>query len=116
MRLPVDHRTEGTTLVVTPHGELDIATYVDLRDAVDAVQKDSPDADGLVIDLSATTFMDSSALGLLIGLHRRAAQVGTRFGLVGVTNPTVLRLLDVTKLDEVFEIYTSMDDWGAGTP
>ena len=55
------------------------------------------------IDLSRTTFMDCTGLGVLIALRNlaRARKGGVR--LVNPT-PTVQRLLDVVRAGEIFEI------------
>jgi anti-anti-sigma factor len=83
-RLEVDERSDGAALpepfrvevrparrrvFVEPHGELDVATTDQLRAAVDDLALRGFEA--IVIDLRATTFLDSSGLHLLFAETRR---------------------------------------------
>jgi anti-sigma B factor antagonist len=57
----------------------------------------------LIADLAAVTFMDSTAIGALVQLHNAANEDGKRLVLVSVA-PRVLRVLEITGLDTVFDI------------
>jgi len=60
----------GDAYLVLLSGEIDAFTAPSLRDDFHAVvAKD--DASVVIVDLSAVTFLDSSALGALVGLFRR---------------------------------------------
>ncbi len=54
------------------------------------------------IDLSQTTFLDSSGLGALVALHKTAASRQGRLRLLDPT-PAVRQILELTQLDRVFE-------------
>jgi anti-sigma B factor antagonist len=60
----------------------------------------------LVVDLSAVSFIDSTALGVLIGGVRRANAAGGAMALV-VTSRPVERVLAITGLDRVFTIHAT---------
>ena len=110
MELEIDHRSEGDHDILTPHGELDLATYTQLRERVnDLLSQGRVD---LVMDLSATDFLDSTALGALIGGRRRAYAAGGSFAVV-CDRPQLRRLFELTKLDLVFTVFTSLDEWRA---
>lgn len=55
------------------------------------------------VDLSRTTFVDSSGLGALISLHK---SVSARGGALRIVNPApnVQQILELTRLHRVFEI------------
>jgi anti-sigma B factor antagonist len=55
------------------------------------------------IDLSQTTFVDSSGLGALVALHKEAAR---RQGSLRLVNPrpSVQQILELTRLDGIIEI------------
>ena len=55
------------------------------------------------LDLSTTRFVDSSGLGVLIGLHKSMA---ARQGTIRILNPTgtVQQVLELTRLHRLFEI------------
>jgi anti-anti-sigma factor len=84
-RSPVVFRIDeekGTAagVVLAPHGELDLRVAPELRDRISTVIEDG--ADTVVIDLSAVTFIDSMALGVLVGAARRLEPRGGRLRLV----------------------------------
>ena len=63
----------------------------------------------LVVDLTSTTFIDSSSLGVLIGAHRRLKQ---RDGSLVVVcdNEAIVKTFKITGLDGVFTLVPSLDD------
>jgi anti-sigma B factor antagonist len=87
-------------------GELDIATTPELSRMLDRLRAHGHP---VVLDLAAVTFMDSTGLGVLIGALRRINERGGRMALVCADGP-VLRVLELTRLTEVFSIFDSVDD------
>lgn len=67
---------------------------------------------GLVVDLSDTTFVDSSTVGALLGAQARARARKVRFELVlPADGPEhVWRLLRTTGLHEVFSLHETRAD------
>ena len=89
----VEVRRDGSTVVIAPSGELDLATVGQLRAAFGK-------ADGcgaLVIDLRGLSFMDSAGLSLVVEQHRRAADAGVDFRVVRGA-PEIQRLFELTGL------------------
>jgi anti-sigma B factor antagonist len=86
---------------VQVRGELLQETATGFTDAV-AHLADDPDVREVVVDLAATTFMDSTGLGTLVSLRNRVLVRGARFAL---TRPDdrVFRLFELTRLDSVFD-------------
>lgn len=92
--------------VVTVAGEIDAHTAPELRTyLLDVV---TAGASGLVLDLTGVTFLDSTALGVLIGTHRRVRALDGYLDLV-TDHSLVLKVLRITALDRVFTIYPSLD-------
>lgn len=91
------------TWILSVAGEVDVATSPELRDQLHRLIDQG--ATGIVIDLSATTFMDSSGLGVLVGLLRRSKEEGRDDALVleGLQDP-VRKVFDITGLSQVFTI------------
>jgi anti-sigma B factor antagonist len=54
------------------------------------------------VDLSDVSFMDSSALGVLVAARRRARRAGIDL-VLHAPRPNVWRVLTVTGMDKVFE-------------
>jgi anti-sigma B factor antagonist len=64
---------------------------------------------GIVLDLTAVEFIDSTGLSVLLNGLRRVTRVrGTM--VLACANPTVLRLFEITKLDSTFEILADCDE------
>jgi anti-sigma B factor antagonist len=57
----------------------------------------------VVLDLTRVDFIDSTGLSVLLNGLRRLTRLGGRMALV-CSNPTVLRLFVITRLDSTFRI------------
>ncbi len=94
------------TSVISIEGELDLATAPRLKwmliDALDAGHEE------LVVDLSLTTFMDSTALGVLVGVNR-SLDVDARMAIV-CARPNVLKIFELSGLDGTFPIFSTLDE------
>ncbi len=90
MPAPLEIVIEGTAEnpVLVLKGEIDVASVVGLRTAVDELPRP---ASRLAIDLGGVAFMDSTGLGWLAGLARGGCDVTLR----AVPDP-IRKLLDVT--------------------
>ena len=97
----------GDVPVVTVSGEIDVATAPQLRQHLEA----SPVAEAptVVVDLTGVSFLDSTALGVLVGAHRRRGEVGGDLRLV-VTEPRILKVFEITDLIRVFRIVGTVDE------
>jgi len=94
----------GTVVAVA--GELDIATAPALQRAFTSSAVTG--SDGVLVDLSDVTFMDSTGLALLITLDQKLRDRGGRLAIS--CPPGAARLLfDVTGVDERFQLYASRD-------
>jgi anti-anti-sigma factor len=85
-----------------PVGEIDIARVQELQSSWLA-QLDQHEPDCLIIDLSAVTFLDSSGISLILGMHKRQAKAGGQ--VVVIKAPTFIRkLLAMTAIDQVIDV------------
>jgi anti-sigma B factor antagonist len=97
---------DDRTLVIAITGEIHVSTaprFSLLLD--DAIGRGKT---AVVLDLSAVEFIDSTGLSVLLNGLRRVNRQRGRMALV-VTNPTVLRLFEITHLDSTFDIHSSRD-------
>jgi anti-sigma B factor antagonist len=104
----IDDRPVGDdSHVVAVAGEIDLFTAPEFKQRVAA----PIDAGRLhvVVDLSATTFIDSSSLGVLIGAHRRLRRQGGALDIV-CTSDAIAKTFRITGLDSVFRIVGSLDE------
>ena len=82
--------------VITPHGELDLATQGELRAALE--QQAARGA--VTLDLSGLRFLDTSGLRLILELAEAAPRDGFAFSVLpGI--PSVQRLFDVAGVREL---------------
>lgn len=97
--LKVYSRNLGEVAVLSLKGRLISGETQSLRDAVSSQSKVS----AIVLDLSRVTAIDARGLGVMLELQRQTALDGIRFKLMNV-NRFTSRVLEVTRLDSVFEI------------
>jgi anti-anti-sigma factor len=90
--------------VLAAHGELDYGECAAFRLRTDQVLRAMPAT--LVVDFSGVEYLDSSGLGLLLGLSREYGSGGGR--LVLVTSETVDGVLEITHLGGVFSVETDV--------
>lgn len=97
-------RGQGQVLRVV--GELDLATGPALEEAVDEAL--AAQAAGVAIDLTSTSFLDSSGARSLVLGSRRAAAAGARFFVVCPPHAKAGRVLDLMQLDRHIAIVPSV--------
>jgi anti-sigma B factor antagonist len=97
---------DDSTSVVVVDGELDLCSAPQLKwtlvDLLDAGRS------RIVVDLSLVTFMDSTALGVLVGVNR-SLDTGSRLAIVCL-RPSVLKIFEVSGLDGAFDIFATLDE------
>lgn len=101
-----ERKLEMQTSVISVEGELDLSTAPSLK----WMLLDSLETPGsrLVVDLSLTTFIDSTALGVLVGVTR-SLQGGARLA-IACARPNVLKIFEYSGLDGVFAIFPTLDE------
>jgi anti-sigma B factor antagonist len=102
-----DRQIDGGTHVVGVTGEIDLFTAPEFKERVSAPI--DAGCTNVIIDLTDTTFIDSSSLGVLIGAYRR---LKLRGGLLVVVcdNEAIVKTFRITGLDGVFTLVRSLDD------
>jgi anti-sigma B factor antagonist len=101
-----DRRVGEDTHVVAVRGEVDLFTAPEFKQRVMA-----PIAAGVehvVVDLTETTFIDSSSLGALIAANRRLKSRGGRL-VVACDTDAIVKTFRITGLDSVFAVVRSVD-------
>ncbi|WP_282699711.1 STAS domain-containing protein [Streptomyces sp. CC219B] len=110
---PLMERVVAETTVVELHGELDLWAASLLTARLDALTA-GPCPD-LVLDLRDVSFVDCSGLAVLCRARTRALARHGRVRLV-TASPHFLRLLRLTGLAGVFELYASLPNSLSTTP
>lgn len=88
-------------------GEIDIATVDELKTAIDEAFDDP--VDRLVVDLTGSSFMDSTGLKTLVMSNRRFEEAGRSFA-VAVSGGPVARLIDLSGVNTTIRTVESVDD------
>lgn len=94
------------TSVVTVGGDLDLLAAPNLKWML--VDLLGAGHDRLVVDLTRVSFMDSTAVGVLVGVNR-SLDPGARLALV-CAQRNVLRIFEASGLDATFTIFDNIDD------
>jgi anti-sigma B factor antagonist len=94
------------TSLLSVEGDLDLASAPSLKWALADLQ--STGSHHVVVDLSRVAFIDSTALGVLVGAQR-ALDPGVRLA-IACSEENVLRIFELTGLDGMFEIVPSLQD------
>lgn len=102
----VEIRRYGHFPVLYLRGDFDERHRSDL---IDAVAKLEALGDRLIISLVDTSYMDSTAVGIVIGTHRRA---GNRGGVLAVTmgDSAVKRLFAVLEVHKELRLFASLEE------
>ena len=66
----------------------------------------------IVLDLLGVTFLDSTALGVLVGALKRCREAGGDLHIV-VADPRIMKIFEITGLTNVFTIVDSLHAAGA---
>jgi anti-sigma B factor antagonist len=99
-------KLDTSTSVIEVEGELDLATAPRLKwMLLDSLETGSS---RLVVDLSHTTFMDSTALGVLVGVKRNL-DAGAELAIV-CAHSAVLKIFELSGLDGAFAIFPALDE------
>jgi len=93
--------TATDPMVTAVVGRLDLRTAPELRTQVAAALIAGPGS--MIIDLTDVEFIDSSGLGVLIGLHKQAAAQGGRLTIVPPTG-SARQIFALTRTESFFNI------------
>ena len=102
--LKVHAKKLGTVAVLCVQGQIVNGETEILRNALRSVSEVS----AVILDFARVTAVDAGGLGVMLELREQAESKGIRFELMNVTK-WVSRVLEVTRLDSVFEITAGVE-------
>ena len=91
---------DGKKLTIKIQGRFDFSAHQEFRDAYEKL-KDDPE--GYVVDMGETTYLDSSALGMLLLLRDHAGGDGSEIEIVNC-NSDVKKILTISNFEQLFTI------------
>ncbi|MBV8950889.1 MAG: STAS domain-containing protein [Actinobacteria bacterium] len=89
-------------------GEVDLSNVEEVRELI--IGRVSQDTGALVLDLTDTTYLDSTGVRLLFELTQRLQARRRQLCLVVTDEALVRRVILLTKLDEQVPLHDSVDD------
>jgi anti-sigma B factor antagonist len=101
-----EERPSSATALLILHGEADLHSAPELRERLRATIDDG--AANVVLDLSDSTFVDSTSLGVLLGGMKRLRERDGQIHLV-VPRPDVRRIFEITLLDRIFPLHETRE-------
>jgi anti-sigma B factor antagonist len=105
-------RAGSDEFVVLVQGEVDLYTAPELKAELSRLADEG--ARRIVVDLTRTTFIDSTTLGVLLGAVRRLRPVNGELAIV-CADTNIRRIFEITLLDRVLAIHGSLAEAFAGT-
>src|SRR5712664_263823 len=97
--------------VVPLKGEIDLHVSPSVTASLNSMIEKKPQR--LVVDLSGVTYIDSAGLAALIGAMQKVEGYGGKFLLAGLQE-TVRSIFEISRLDQVFQIFPDADAALAG--
>lgn len=104
---PYSRGQDASLPVVVLAGEVDLAAAPSLHSELQSLI--SAGHSTVVVDLLEVTFLDSIALGVLISALEQCRELDGELHLV-LTEPRILRVLEITGLMNTFPIHSSHDE------
>ena len=114
MDFSADHRLYGEHTIVALTGDIDVNTSQRLRETL--LRLVDGGSRHLVVDMTGVEFLDSTGLGVLVGIfHRLRAENGTL--VIAGGSERVRSVFHVTQLTRIFPMHASVEDAvGAARP
>ena len=106
----IEERVDRDLPIITVVGEIDVATAPQLREAIHRVIAQGKAT--LVLDLLGVTFLDSTALGVLVGGLKRCRELGGELNIV-VTDARIKKIFEITGLHKVFPMVDALSEVSA---
>ena len=103
----VNVRTTDDVQVVRLCGEVDLTNAIEVRDAINDIT--SPDATTITIDLTPTTYLDSSGIAILFHLAERLNDRRQQLRLVVPPNSPLQTALELTNLPRTIPVLPTLD-------
>ena len=97
---------EGYT-VIGLEGDIDLSCSPDARKSILEVLQSNAN---LLVDLSKVSYIDSSGVASLVEGYQTAKKQTLKFGLIGVSE-AAMSVLKLARLDKVFPIYASAEEY-----
>lgn len=106
MNIKIDLFEENRTIKVNVSGEIDAYTAPMLRDALFPISE--KDKITMVVNLQEVVYMDSTGLGVFVGIFKNIRSNQGELKITGLTG-RLKRLFDITGLAEIMDINSQIE-------
>ncbi|ATB66885.1 STAS domain-containing protein [Pseudomonas mosselii] len=100
MAVETDFSQDGKKLTIKVKGRFDFGKHREFRNAY---EHQCPRPDSVVVDLKEATYLDSSALGMLLLLRDHVGGDGSDIRVVHAS-PDVRKILAISNFEKLFDI------------
>ena len=108
MNLKLNTRTiNDQTSLIDLEGEVDVYTAPQLKQQIITLLDSG--VKRVIVNLSAVDYLDSTALGVLIGGLKRLRERNGALDLI-CPNQRIKRIFEITGLDKIFDIFATEED------
>ena len=108
MDLKIAQKNKDSYVVLTVKGEIDLYNARQLKEKINDVMEDNVDTQDILVDIRDVAYIDSTGLGILIGIKRRVTEGKGKLVLV-LSSERILKLFSITGLNNIFTIAGDMD-------
>ncbi len=92
--------------IVNLSGEWDMCRQDELRNTLETHSQEAV----MILDLRECRYADSSALTEFVRLEKSRSAQGSEPARYVISSPSLLRILAITRLDEAFEVFDTMEE------
>jgi anti-anti-sigma factor len=106
-QLEVSIRARQGASVLAISGELDLASFAELEQAIDGIRESVPEL--VVLDLERLEFMDIAGLRAVLGADERLREAGKHL-VIASPGYGVRRLLALTQQEDALSVFDSVSE------
>lgn len=106
MNISIDVKETESTLAVKVSGEIDAYTAPQLREKLFPMSE--KEGIKMVVDLSEVNYMDSTGLGVFVGVFKNVRAHNGEFKIVGLSE-RLQRLFEITGLADIIDINSQIE-------
>ncbi|ESU31534.1 anti-sigma B factor antagonist [Bacillus sp. 17376] len=106
MNISIDVKETESKLAVKVSGEIDAYTAPQLREKLFPLSE--KEGINMVVDLSEVNYMDSTGLGVFVGVFKNVRAHEGEFKIVGVSE-RLQRLFEITGLTDIIDINSQIE-------
>jgi anti-sigma B factor antagonist len=106
MNISIDVKEKESVLAVKVNGEIDAYTAPQLREKLFPLSE--KEGVKMVVDLSEVNYMDSTGLGVFVGVFKNVRAHNGEFKIVGLSD-RLQRLFEITGLADIIDINSQIE-------